>query len=223
MGSSPHTRGARICIHENDSYRRIIPAYAGSTRPAPRPMGLTMDHPRIRGEHYLPEIFTCLFCRIIPAYAGSTAESGLGDGVGWDHPRIRGEHYGPDRLEALGEGSSPHTRGARINAGQGRSLLRIIPAYAGSTNLWQIIKPQVADHPRIRGEHVMTVMPSLPLLGSSPHTRGALGVFVGDTARKRIIPAYAGSTRRGQGICRSPRDHPRIRGEHLWWLGRSVA
>ena len=30
-----------------------------------------------------------------------------------------------------------------------------------------------------------------------------------------IIPAYAGSTRSGLGACRTPSDHPRIRGEHL--------
>ena len=50
--------------------------------------------------------------------------------------------------------------------------------------------------------------------GSSPHTRGApdrAGV-VGQTSG--IIPAYAGSTRRGSPRRRSPADHPRMRGEH---------
>ena len=56
--------------------------------------------------------------------------------------------------------------------------------------------------------------------GSSPHTRGAR--FAAERARLDggIIPAYAGSTTRRQRRSASPRDHPRIRGEHaasgLW-------
>ena len=51
-------------------------------------------------------------------------------------------------------------------------------------------------------------------VGSSPHTRGALGPAPRALQRERIIPAYAGSTRRGRGRRRGRRDHPRIRGEH---------
>ena len=127
---------------------------------------------------------------IIPAYAGSTptakkingprcmdALNQKINGGGMDHPRIRGEH-----LVLVLRGVYP----------QG-----IIPAYAGSTN-----------HSRnltLRQE------------GSSPHTRGALGnallyvimswdhprirgehfcTYQVTTHRLRIIPAYAGSTRR---------------------------
>ena len=51
--------------------------------------------------------------------------------------------------------------------------------------------------------------------GSSPHTRGALRRGDGAERRRRIIPAYAGSTPcRPPAGSRSP-DHPRIRGEHL--------
>ena len=50
--------------------------------------------------------------------------------------------------------------------------------------------------------------------GSSPHTRGARRRGAARHARRRIIPAYAGSTtRRYQPLQRGP-DHPRIRGEH---------
>ena len=94
------------------------------------------------------------------------------------------------------EGSSPHTRGAQ-SCGLVRLCIR-----------W--------DHPRIRGEHISFVVEILPslriipayagstmryecilqgLLGSSPHTRGAL---TGSRAR----PV-------------SMKDHPRIRGEHV--------
>ena len=51
--------------------------------------------------------------------------------------------------------------------------------------------------------------------GSSPHTRGApISVWLAsDDAR--IIPAYAGSTRRIPWTGRQWPDHPRIRGEHV--------
>ena len=54
---------------------------------------------------------------------------------------------------------------------------------------------QVADHPRIRGEHRGD--------GSPPSPGG------------RIIPAYAGSTSAPASASGSGADHPRIRGEHI--------
>ena len=59
--------------------------------------------------------------------------------------------------------------------------------------------------------------------GSSPHTRGAHQPSGWRCSQGRIIPAYAGSTRRwggGAGIRRA--DHPRIRGGHAdepHWVG----
>ena len=51
VGSSPHTRGALRGPGPQGTYRRIIPAYAGSTiSRRPRTRSET-DHPRIRGEH----------------------------------------------------------------------------------------------------------------------------------------------------------------------------
>ena len=58
--------------------------------------------------------------------------------------------------------------------------------------------------------------------GSSPHTRGALGDGIVICPLGRIIPAYAGSTRRSGATGREPRDHPRIRGEHSVRLSRPV-
>ena len=113
-----------------------------------------------------------------------------------------------------GAGSSPHTRGAPGLGGDRRRRQRIIPAYAGSTSACRAQSRRARDHPRIRGEHRLVRAHADEVTGSSPHTRGAhlaVGVQgVGD----RIIPAYAGSTRRGRGRRRGRRDHPRIRGEH---------
>ena len=50
-GSSPHTRGALAACYRAWPWRRIIPAYAGSTPGKPSPAPIPRDHPRIRGEH----------------------------------------------------------------------------------------------------------------------------------------------------------------------------
>ena len=152
--------------------------------------------------------------RIIPAYAGSTSTPGIGCPPRPDHPRIRGEHHRGIGHGKRPVGSSPHTRGAREKPGGPAFDLGIIPAYAGSTPPHPTAPSSTPDHPRIRGEHFPTPGGTGPCQGSSPHTRGALGRGHRRDERRRIIPAYAGSTRRGGGWDCSRPDHPRIRGEH---------
>ena len=192
-GSSPHTRGARLRITECLFRHRIIPAYAGSTQRRQAPSGRHEDHPRIRGEHmcramgitekngssphtrgaHLQEFAVGDPRRIIPAYAGSTGRPLGPPAPGMDHPRIRGEHAS-GHLKSVGElGSSPHTRGARLLGGLGDALAGIIPAYAGSTKLRDVISTFPPDHPRIRGEHPGVARAGRVADGSSPHTRGA--------------------------------------------------
>ena len=73
----------------------------------------------------------------------------------------------------------------------------IIPAYAGSTSNLTLKIDGVEDHPRIRGEHISWAGHQIKITGSSPHTRGALRRLYGQALQVRIIPAYAGSTRKG--------------------------
>ena len=132
---------------------RIIPAYAGSTSSPLRVSMPTTDHPRIRGEHESTpegvmwdtgssphtrgalnrEAIAARIDRIIPAYAGSTGVFRVAHFFDPDHPRIRGEHLVYRFADQVGEGSSPHTRGALILAAAAAPGTRIIPAYAGST------------------------------------------------------------------------------------------
>ena len=51
---------------------------------------------------------------------------------------------------------------------------RIIPAYAGSTRTRPSRARKISDHPRIRGEHGTNTAADYAAPGSSPHTRGAL-------------------------------------------------
>ena len=93
-------------------------------------------------------------------------------------------------------------------------IVRIIPAYAGSTVQMNRAIADGSDHPRIRGEHISVPTSRKLMDGSSPHTRGAHedAVVVDETGR--IIPAYAGSTIFITSLQSLFQDHPRIRGEH---------
>ena len=218
--------------------RRIIPAYAGSTIRAKAYDPNRSDHPRIRGEH----VRKCSSIRfaagssphtrgapqlrrrpprrsgIIPAYAGSTRTPPSCSGWRPDHPRIRGEHGSACR-EVLGDdGSSPHTRGARMGGVGGRFLVGIIPAYAGSTARRRRRPRSPWDHPRIRGEHSALRERVTVYSGSSPHTRGAPTSTASIRPWRRIIPAYAGSTTDVLCSALDRWDHPRIRGEHVFQL-----
>ena len=176
-GSSPHTRGAR---------RRCART--------PPPGG---DHPRIRGEHLIEQLFVREKLGIIPAYAGSTLNttSPLWLLLG-SSPHTRGALFKDAELNKLVQ-DHPRIRGEHAETAENHTVfLGIIPAYAGST---------------LRRSGVRDV-----LRGSSPHTRGARsdvvvsGTSLGDHPRIRgehrarppaldepggIIPAYAGSTR----------------------------
>ncbi len=152
-GSSPHARGARVVLVEFYGSVGIIPACAGSTQRRCLHGHARRDHPRMRGEHIPPPLCS-LYMRgssphargaftrevagdgeagIIPACAGSTGPKATRAGDGRDHPRMRGEHNPREKIETRHKGSSPHARGARSCPYPFSSLLRIIPACAGST------------------------------------------------------------------------------------------
>ena len=135
----------------------------------------------------------------------------------WDHPRIRGEHHGRLPARPHDTGSSPHTRGALFWPLPSSLLMRIIPAYAGSTRVCEHHSREAMDHPRIRGEHLRRCRVRCMERGSSPHTRGAQHSRGCDMDSFGIIPAYAGSTFPSLASTSARRDHPRIRGEHMPW------
>ena len=60
----------------------------------------------------------------------------------------------------------------------------------------------------------MHVIGGMPGMGSSPLTRGALFLEIGDRSYRGIIPAYAGSTKIVDMGSSTTKDHPRLRGEH---------
>ena len=131
---------------------------------------------------------------IIPACAGSTVNYHYRQLKAGDHPRMCGEHKHSGKLLAPSLGSSPHVRGARRCWRPLGRTRRIIPACAGSTNSGLTMWAQDGDHPRMCGEHILTVPAAEAFEGSSPHVRGAQRHHRQERHVYGIIPACAGST-----------------------------
>ncbi len=192
-------------------------------------------HPRSRGEHVplvaeggvqsgsspltrgalSPRRATTRAGGLIPAHAGSTLVGSFRETVSWAHPRSRGEHFHTTITPADLLGSSPLTRGAHVKPARLADTRGLIPAHAGSTIPLPPLSRRCRAHPRSRGEHSSTVTSSSTNAGSSPLTRGARFPLVQLVARRGLIPAHAGSTRRPAGLLALGGAHPRSRGEHF--------
>ena len=212
---------------------RFIPAYAGNAESGAQLPISAAVHPRIRGERRAHErAAPWRFgssphtrgtrgqhhsasdgLRFIPAYAGNALGRIDQPEDGPVHPRIRGERHLELNMNNIELGSSPHTRGTRIDADRYRPNTRFIPAYAGNAPRMPRRPTRSPVHPRIRGERKTSDLCKQHPDGSSPHTRGTLHRNVRNLVGRRFIPAYAGnaSSACGQRSC-SP-VHPRIRGE----------
>ena len=131
-GSSPHTRGTLTGPRPEPPLPRFIPAYAGNARwlacskvdrygSSPHTRGTRSGFPGPRRP-----------ARFIPAYAGNAGDLQALAKILAVHPRIRGERT--RLVPPIGEtlGSSPHTRGTLLNAGNPHGYWRFIPAYAGN-------------------------------------------------------------------------------------------
>ena len=111
-------------------------------------------------------------------------------------------------------GSSPLTRGKReLRQLQARNR-GLIPAHAGKTSMDSILGPNVAAHPRSRGENVQMCSKMARAIGSSPLTRGKRTSRCADRSSRRLIPAHAGKTCRDRSRRTIRRAHPRSRGEN---------
>ncbi len=194
MGSSPHARGASLRPDPWQVAYRIIPAGAGSIRPATEASSPDPDHPRMRGEHEVD-------VRTAQGHAGSSPHARGGSGA------LAGAGLRNRIIPACAGSIAGLTRPARDSG--------IIPACAGSMTAAQPTLTCKKDHPRMRGEHAASELSqSWRGGGSSPHARGAC--TAGGFGRKpvRIIPACAGSMPGTPPTISPSWDHPRMRGEH---------
>ena len=97
----------------------------------------------------------------------------------------------------------------------------IIPACAGNTLPGAGRVQPHRDHPRVCGEHPWRGLSRFLVLGSSPRVRGTLCAAMISSCITGIIPACAGNTQITLLPGRSPRDHPRVCGEH-WAVFRAI-
>ena len=111
-------------------------------------------------------------------------------------------------------GSSPLTRGKRALCPLGGVEGGLIPAHAGKTVSHPGGGLLTRAHPRSRGENNDKKGRGCRMPGSSPLTRGKLGVERGDRFACRLIPAHAGKTPGSSKARQSSRAHPRSRGEN---------
>ncbi len=130
-----------------------------------------------------------------------------------DHPRRRGELV-CDRWKAFClAGSSPQARGTLRGRLRGRRVVRIIPAGAGNSTRVGLLGALMTDHPRRRGELVISTVLIWTIFGSSPQARGTPCRESGNPCLARIIPAGAGNSHTRHRRASSRPDHPRRRGE----------
>ena len=73
---------------------------------------------------------------------------------------MRGEHVNRPPAVQCVEGSSPRARGARLEQIDNELRSRIIPACAGSTRIPGTMRQGSRDHPRVRGEHMVSTRAS---------------------------------------------------------------
>ena len=137
IGSPPPTRGTLWNQYHTANTLRITPAYAGNTSSVMHKEHCKQDHPRLRGEHLFHSK---------PPHSNS------------DHPRLRGEHYCLFFSCRLHLGSPPPTRGTHTALFAFHFRYRITPAYAGNTPPESSLFIPAQDHPRLRGEHLASLI-----------------------------------------------------------------
>ena len=192
LGSSPRGRGKLDRAEEVLEGDRLIPAWAGKTRPWPRPTLPTRAHPRVGGENFRitrsrssgpgssprgrgkhpASAARRADPGLIPAWAGKTGAAAAAAALSWAHPRVGGENEVAVRVASRAAGSSPRGRGKQRHTTKTLTFVRLIPAWAGKTTLYFVVPLVRQAHPRVGGENLTVESGSLVLEGSSPRGRG---------------------------------------------------
>ena len=146
--------------------------------------------------------------RLIPAWAGKTCAL----------PSIVRSHGG----------SSPRGRGKRGDVRRRSRCGGLIPAWAGKTRPTERTSNALEAHPRVGGENLPVLHPSMTVDGSSPRGRGKRHGRPRPRALTGLIPAWAGKTDADIPGIVHEQAHPRVGGEndqgapdHGWPVGSS--
>ena len=216
LGSSPLTRGKRSSARRGNSSGGLIPAHAGKTSGHDLQPAQLRAHPRSRGENSRgadrprsrrgsspltrgklgAHAGSGQVSGLIPAHAGKTRSRGCLGRSAWAHPRSRGENSSDATPAKDSVGSSPLTRGKHLNPRRAQAKAGLIPAHAGKTQAGTYRGMGGGAHPRSRGENSVFWTPPPSQTGSSPLTRGKLGLATHAQVPAGLIPAHAGKTHR---------------------------
>ena len=130
---------------------------------------------------------------------------------------MRGEKKMGRKVVLPPEGSPPHARGKEEDESHGSHTERITPACAGKRHGAELRQQLVEDHPRMRGEKPSGPCPGTCGMGSPPHARGKdLHIRI-EAVILGITPACAGKSLKSMCGLSKARDHPRMRGEKLYF------
>ena len=143
---------------EHPEILAVPPLEAGS---APRARG-TLDRTR----------FVSSARRISPACAGNTPNVIALICRFADQPRVRGEHFENVKGQQTATGSAPRARGTPASCSSAWLPLRISPACAGNTLIFDPPFDLSPDQPRVRGEHIAFLLSATYVVGSAPRARG---------------------------------------------------
>ena len=100
---------------------------------------------------------------------------------------------------------------------------RITPAHAGKRFARYAALFGMRDHPRTRGEKVTIDDYFSKRAGSPPHTRGKGFPSIPALPGKRITPAHAGKSSCSPPPAAVPSNHPRTRGEKLFFFEKAIS
>ena len=233
-GSPPRVREPRKPDCNGHVGIRITPACAGTTWPDDRQHGKAQDHPRVCGNHRFPpararrtrgspprvrEPLSYLLrpyhkAGITPACAGTTSQRRYRDWGQRDHPRVCGNHSSIRPTSSTTIGSPPRVREPLSIIRLTLPQQRITPACAGTTRQGRPRQRSRGDHPRVCGNHFCATTLSDRPIGSPPRVREPPCMDHLLTGLAGITPACAGTTPPPWWPARTPRDHPRVCGNH---------
>ena len=192
-----------------------------------------MDHPRVGGEkakancrHFWPVgspprgrgkvvafILAYVAVGITPAWAGKSLQRSQTMKIFRDHPRVGGEKSFIHSWLSVGTGSPPRGRGKAQMDLSNLEQLRITPAWAGKSIVYDLPIKQEEDHPRVGGEKQDVLHCDGVAQGSPPRGRGKACWIAPSVLYPRITPAWAGKSLHCFASYRLPGDHPRVGGE----------
>ena len=147
--------------------------------------------PRARGEERACGKHRALH-GITPACAGRSCKYSSPLLVDGDHPRVRGEKRLCTNVVVYRPGSPPRARGEVVTMIHQYNIHGITPACAGRRCAFPLHPGRAWDHPRVRGEKLLSSDFEAFYAGSPPRARGEDGFMALGMACGRITPACAG-------------------------------